>query len=553
VGGRDIIAQLETPGRLSSGAVTRYAWGLQSTTYRGVPVFEHSGALGGYRAQTFRVREQHFSVAVLCNLSSANPTELSRRAADICLEGRFKEAVPAAAPASPASAAKRAAGPAYTPGELAAFTGIYGSDELETTYRIALDATGLTLRRGVEKQAIALQAVGPDEFRAQSATLRFLRGDGRNVTGLVLDAGRVRGIAFALMRGSSGIGSLAAPAPRATVVTIEGDRFFINGRPTLEGRAWRGHKVEGLLPNSRMVQGTFDDLNADTRGRVAYSDTGVWDADRNTREFVAAMAEWRRHGLLAFTLNLQGGSPEGYSQGQPWHNSAFGADGSLRLDYLARLTLILDEADRLGMAVVLGLFYFGQDERLRDEAAVIRAVDSAVAWVLNRGYANVLIEINNECDITYDHAILRPPRVHELIARAREAARGGRRLLVSTSYGGSTIPSPEVVAASDYVLLHGNGVSDPKRIAEMVALTRALPTYTPKPVVFNEDDHYDFDKPANSFLAATSAYASWGFFDFRRKGEAAEEGFQSVPVNWGVSSARKRAFFETVRDMSGRQ
>jgi len=210
VGGADIIAQLETPGRLNSGAVTRYAWGLQTTTYRGVPAIEHSGALGGYRAQTFRVREQHLSVAVLCNLSAANPTELSRRVADICLEGRFKEAVPAAPPVSPASTAKRPAGPAYTSGELIAFTGIYGSDELETTYRIALDATGLTLRRGVEKQAIALQAVGPDEFRAQSATLRFLRGEGGNVTGLALDAGRVRGIAFSLL--TRGVAKTGGPS-----------------------------------------------------------------------------------------------------------------------------------------------------------------------------------------------------------------------------------------------------------------------------------------------------------------------------------------------------
>ena len=350
---------------------------------------------------------------------------------------------------------------------------------------------------------------------------------------------------------SSSVSPPAAQPRRATAVAIDGERFLINGRPTLEGRTWRGHSVEGLLPNSRMVQGTFDDLNADTRARFAYADTKTWDAARNTREFVAAMAEWRRHGLLAFTLNLQGGSPEGYSQSQPWHNSAFGEDGTLRQDYLARLELILDEADRLGMAVMLGLFYFGQDERLRDEAAVVRAVDSAVTWVLDRSYTNVLIEINNECNIKYDHAILQPSRVHELITRVRRTVRGGRRLLVSTSYGGNTIPGPEVVAASDYVLLHGNGVSDPNRIAEMVTLTRALPAFTPKPVVFNEDDHYDFDKPSNNFLAATSVRASWGFFDFRRKGEALEEGFQSVPVNWGISSARKRAFFGAVQGNGG--
>ena len=125
----------------------------------------------------------------------------------------------------------------------------------------------------------------------------------------------------------------ATPA-RTTTVSIAGEAFHINGAPTYPGRTYRGHRVEGLLMNSRMVQATFDDRNPETRARWAYPDTGTWDPDRNTREFLAAMPEWRRHGLLAFTVNLQGGSPEGYSKGQPWHNSAFEADGSLRDDYL---------------------------------------------------------------------------------------------------------------------------------------------------------------------------------------------------------------------------
>jgi hypothetical protein len=341
------------------------------------------------------------------------------------------------------------------------------------------------------------------------------------------------------------------PGTRATAVSIQADRFLINGQPTLKGVVWRGHTLEGLLPNSRMVQGAFDDLNPETRGRWTYLDTKTWDPDRNTREYVAAMAEWRRHGLLAVTLNLQGGSPEGYSQAQPWHNSAFTEDGSLRPEYVARVERILNEADRLGMAVILGLFYFGQDERLRDEQAVVRAVEGAVTWVLDKGYRNVLVEINNECNVKYDHAILQPARVHELIARAKRISRGERRLLVSTSYGGNTLPGPEVLAASDFVLLHGNGVTNPDRIAEMVRQTRAMPAFAPKPIVFNEDDHYDFDKPRNNFVAATSEHASWGFFDFRRKDEGFDEGYQSVPVNWGLSSARKRGFFGLLREMTG--
>lgn len=50
-----------------------------------------------------------------------------------------------------------------------------------------------------------------------------------------------------------------------TIVTIVGDGFHLNGRPTYEGRAWQGRRVEGLLMNSRMVQAIFDDGNPETR------------------------------------------------------------------------------------------------------------------------------------------------------------------------------------------------------------------------------------------------------------------------------------------------
>jgi len=99
---------------------------------------------------------------------------------------------------------------------------------------------------------------------------------------------------------------------RRTHIAIVGDEFFVNGQPSYAGRTWKQHKIQGLLLNARMVQGIFDDRNPETVRRWAYPDTGRWDAERNTREFLAAMPEWRRHGLLAFTLNLQGGSPKGY-------------------------------------------------------------------------------------------------------------------------------------------------------------------------------------------------------------------------------------------------
>jgi hypothetical protein len=341
---------------------------------------------------------------------------------------------------------------------------------------------------------------------------------------------------------------LAGAAPnkrRKTSVTIVGDAFHVNGKPTYAGRTWKGKKIEGLLLNSRMVQATYDDLNPETVKRWAYPDTGKWDAERNVREFLAAMPEYRKHGLLAFTVNLQGGSPQGYSKEQPWENNALNPDGSLRPAYMQRLERILDRADALGMVAIVGIFYFGQDERLRDEAAVKAAVSNTVQWILDRGYQNVLLEINNEANVRYDHAILKPERVHELIAMVKG------RIPVGTSYGGGTVPKPNVVQASDFLLMHGNGVKDPKRIAEMVRQARQVEGYRPMPVLFNEDDHFDFDKPENNMVAALSEYASWGYFD---PGESNyRDGYQCPPVNWGINTDRKKAFFALTREVTGQK
>jgi hypothetical protein len=342
----------------------------------------------------------------------------------------------------------------------------------------------------------------------------------------------------------------AAAAQPPTEVSIEADSFYINGQPTYLGRRYRGHKIEGLLMNSRMIQGIFDDRNPETRTRWSYPDTGKWDPDRNTREFVAAMPEWRRHGLLSFSINLQGGSPEGYSKAQPWDTSGIQADGELRQDYLARLQQILDRADQLGMAPIVGIFYFGQDQRVRDEAAVKRAVENTVRWILGRGYRNVLLEVDNECDgKAYDHPILRADRVHELIDMAKGIRVAGRRLLVGTSYGGGKVPLANVVKTSDFLLMHGNGVKEPARITAMVEAARRVDGYRPMPVIFNEDDHFDFDRPSNNMLAAIASYASWGFFEPGASNY--RDGYQCPPVNWGINTERKQAFFKLLKEVTG--
>jgi hypothetical protein len=381
------------------------------------------------------------------------------------------------------------------------------------------------------------------------------------------------------------------PEESQTSVAIEGADWVVNGRPTYPDRTFRGWRVEGLLLNSRMANGVFDDANPLTRDLWAYPDTGQWDAERNADELIRAMPGYRAHGLGAITVNFQGGSPLGYYRAeragevvsrvrrrhpaatpeqiwsglpgpasQPWDAGGFDAAGRIRASHAARLARVIRAADANGLVVILGLFYFGQDERLAGEAAVRRAVEDACGFVLASRAGNVVIEINNECDVPrYEHAVLTPGRVHELLELARAVTDRGRRLLVGTSFTARSLPPDAVVRVSDFVLLHGNGVESPAQIARLVDSVRGIATYRPMPVLFTEDDHFDFDRPDNNFLAALSRGAGWGYFD---PGQAAgggqawgdyRNGYQNPPIDWGLGTARKRAFFDLLAAVTGRR
>ncbi|MGH8912495.1 MAG: hypothetical protein ACRDVD_08285 [Acidimicrobiia bacterium] len=315
-------------------------------------------------------------------------------------------------------------------------------------------------------------------------------------------------------------------------VEIVGEQFHLGGAVTNSGGA-----AEGLLLNSRMVQAIID-ITGESAPFV-YPDTGTWDPERNVAEFIAALPAYAAAGLDAVTINLQGGNPlDAPVDDKPeWRISAYESDGSLDPAWMDRLDRVLRAADDEGMAVIVGLFYFGQDHRLDDEAAVVAAVDNVVDWLVAGGYQNVLIEICNECNVNYDHGILQPDRVVELIERVRDRSEG--TLPVSASLTGGNIPNAAWITASDFVLLHGNR-QDAASVSAMVAEVRESEAFQtgPKPIVFNEDS----TNLAN-LEAAVEAGAGWGYHD--------KLGFQVPPVSWGIDTETKQAFFAAVAALEG--
>jgi hypothetical protein len=147
-----------------------------------------------------------------------------------------------------------------------------------------------------------------------------------------------------------------------------------------------------------------------------------------------------------------------------------------------------------------------------------------------------------------DYGIIRQA-ISILKRQAKAITRRGRRLLVGTSFSGGAPAESNVVKASDFLLLHGNGPDDPDRIRKMIRASHQVPAWRPMPVLINEDDHFRFGDPDNHMLAALGEYASWGYFDPGRNDYV--EGYQCPPVNWGIDTERKRQFFTVLKTVTG--
>jgi CubicO group peptidase (beta-lactamase class C family) len=83
VGGKAFVDSMQTRMVLRSGRRITYALGLEVGSYDGVAEVSHGGSTAGYRTFLARYPEQHVSLAVLCNVGSANPVALGHQVADL--------------------------------------------------------------------------------------------------------------------------------------------------------------------------------------------------------------------------------------------------------------------------------------------------------------------------------------------------------------------------------------------------------------------------------------------------------------------------------------
>jgi CubicO group peptidase (beta-lactamase class C family) len=205
IGGKDFLSEIQEQGKLNSGKVLEYAKGLFISDYRGLHTVSHGGSWGGYRAELLRFPEQHFSVACLCNLGSASPSNRAHRVADIYLASLMKPREEKKKESKDDQRQK--AEIRLTEEQLRDYAGEYSSDELRVAYRLEVFDGKLKPTIGQPSGAFSslgnsqqdcLRATGTDEFELGNTgiTVHFRRNAEHLVTGFLLDAGRTRGLVF---------------------------------------------------------------------------------------------------------------------------------------------------------------------------------------------------------------------------------------------------------------------------------------------------------------------------------------------------------------------
>ncbi|HSR49296.1 MAG TPA: serine hydrolase domain-containing protein [Acidobacteriota bacterium] len=195
---QDLMKQVQTPGRLNNGAPLDYAFGLFIGEYRGLPTVSHGGALGGYRAHLLRFPQQHFSVAIECNLNAIDPEPLALAVSDLYLAEDMAPR-PEETPPEEGSDQASPSGPeeeTLDASQQQAFAGAYFSPELGAVYRIERQDGGLVLRLGYRPPRPLKHRSGGLFVTDDNLELQFQRSDQGEVTGFVLQGFRVHNLRF---------------------------------------------------------------------------------------------------------------------------------------------------------------------------------------------------------------------------------------------------------------------------------------------------------------------------------------------------------------------
>lgn len=193
-GGQAFIEKMYDQGQLNNGETLKYAFALNITNYRGVPLIYHTGSMGGYRAVYLRFPEQKFSVIILGNLAQLVPINLGYQVAEIYLKDQLapNQSTTLRSESEEASPMVSTKMPDV---DLEGYVGEYYSEELATAYKISAEDSLLQITIFGEPFHL-IQPVTADQFEGPYYNIHFQRNQQQKINRFVLDLGGDEGLLF---------------------------------------------------------------------------------------------------------------------------------------------------------------------------------------------------------------------------------------------------------------------------------------------------------------------------------------------------------------------
>jgi CubicO group peptidase (beta-lactamase class C family) len=260
VGDVAFVAQQQQPGKFNDGRLHDYAFGLFVGTYKGLREISHSGSTAGYRAHLMRYPDQHVSIAVLCNATTAAPTQYAHAVADLYLANYIKRAEPPA--------------PKYTltSAEADAVAGLYRDSRTGVPLNIVRNGTALRAGNAV------LTPISASRFATADGSTWEIRGNGARMIdpfGSAYDYDRVQAAKPTPEQLAEFTGSYASDEAEVTMtVAVEKDMLVLKSRPDTTIR------LTPIYPDAYGGSLGTVIFRRDSRGRVtefSISQQRVWD------------------------------------------------------------------------------------------------------------------------------------------------------------------------------------------------------------------------------------------------------------------------------------
>ena len=124
-------------------------------------------------------------------------------------------------------------------------------------------------------------------------------------------------------------------------------------------------------------------------------------SDEKTQELIDNMDLFATYGINSFSVFFQGsrfGDVKGYRE-----------DATLDPVYAPRMGRIIQAADKRGMVILVGCFYYGNSKAKWDswgQAEANKAIANTIRWLKKNNYRNVFVDVNNEHMAKFDDSQL---------------------------------------------------------------------------------------------------------------------------------------------------